>query len=203
MQRAVDAFNDAIYSYGGMEGLVDDYNMIRDNADLMAADYEKIYELSKLTRDINKVLDDTNIVAGKKKINGLLKEINELQADGVELSKYDLEYLRAKYELRLAEIELENTQNSKDTVRLSKDSEGNWSYVYTQNADAIEEAEQKYEDALYEMQTLSQEYLEEMSAMMLDTSQAMMEEISALRIQDFTSYEAYQTEIKRIQDKYA
>jgi hypothetical protein len=31
----------------------------------------------------------------------------------------------------------------------------------------------------------------------------MMEEISALRIQDFTSYEAYQTEVKRIQDKYA
>ena len=203
MQRAVDAFNDAIYAYGGLEGLSTDYDMIRENADLMAADYEKIYELSKLTRDINKVLDDTNIVAGKKKMNALLKEINELQADGVELSKYDLEYLRAKYELRLAEIELENTQNSKDTVRLSKDSEGNWSYVYTQNADAVEEAEQKYEDALYEMQNLSQEYLEEMSGMMLETSQAMMEEISALRIQDFTNYEAYQTEVKRIQDKYA
>lgn len=203
MQRAVDAFNDAIYAYGGLESLSNDYDMIRENADLMAADYEKIYELSKLTRDINKVLDDTNIVAGKKKMNGLLKEINELQADGVELSKYDLEYLRAKYELRLAEIELENTQNSKDTVRLSKDSEGNWSYIYTQNADAVEEAEQKYEDALYEMQKLSQEYLEEMSGMMLETSQAMMEEISALRIQDFTSYEAYQTEVKRIQDKYA
>ena len=53
------------------------------------------------------------------------------------------------------------------------------------------------------MQTLSQEYLEEMSGMMIETSQAMMEEISALRIQDFTSYEAYQTEVKRIQDKYA
>ena len=203
MQRAIDAFNESLYSYGGMGGLVNDYEMIRENADLMAADYEKIYELSKLTRDINKVLDDTNIVAGKKKMNSLLKEINELQADGVELSKYDLEYLRAKYELRLAEIELENTQNAKDTVRLSKDSEGNWSYVYTQNADAVEEAEQKYEDALYKMQSLSQEYLEEMSSMMLNTSQAMMEEISALRIQDFTSYEAYQTEIKRIQDKYA
>jgi hypothetical protein len=50
---------------------------------------------------------------------------------------------------------------------------------------------------------LSQEYLEEMSGMMIETSQAMMEEISALRIQDFTSYEAYQTEVKRIQDKYA
>jgi hypothetical protein len=47
------------------------------------------------------------------------------------MSQYDLEYLQAKYELRLAEIELENAQNNKDTVRLSKDSEGNWSYVYT------------------------------------------------------------------------
>ena len=202
MQRAVDAFNESIYQHGGIEGLSNDYAMIRENADLMAADYEKIYELSKLTRDINKVLDDTNIVAGKKKMNSLLKEINELQADGVELSKYDLEYLRAKYELRLAEIELENTQNAKDTVRLSKDSEGNWSYVYTQNVDAVEEAEQKYEDALYEMQNLSQEYLEEMSSSIIDTSMAMMEEISALRIQDFTSYEAYQAEVKRIQDKY-
>ena len=177
--------------------------MIRENADLMAADYEKIYQLSKLTRDINKVLDDTNIIAGKQKMNNLLKEINKLQAEGVELSKYDVEYLQAKYELRLAEIELENAQNAKDTVRLSRDSEGNWAYIYTQNEESVAEAEQKYEDALYEMQVLSQEYLEEMSGMMLETSQAMMEEISALRIQDFTSYEAYQAEIKHIQDKYA
>ena len=203
IERAVEAFNDAIYAYDGLEGLSNDYSLIRENADLMAADYEKIYELSKITRNINKTLDDTNIIAGKQKLISLQKEINNLQNSGVELSKYDLEYLQAKYELRLAEIELENAQNAKDTVRLSRDSEGNWSYIYTQNADAVEEAGQKYEDALYEMQKLSQEYLEEMSSSMLDTSSAMMEEISGLRIQDFNSYEEYQAEIKRIQDKYA
>lgn len=203
MERAIEAFNDAIYAYGGLEGLSNDYSLIRENADLMAADYEKIYELSKITRNINKTLDDTNIIAGKQKLISLQKEINNLQNSGVELSKYDLEYLQAKYELRLAEIELENAQNAKDTVRLSRDSEGNWSYIYTQNADAVEEAGQKYEDALYEIQKLSQEYLEEMSSSMLDTSSAMMEEISGLRIQDFNSYEEYQAEIKRIQDKYA
>jgi hypothetical protein len=47
------------------------------------------------------------------------------------MSEYDLEHLRAKYELRLAEIELENARTAKDTVRLSRDSEGNWSYIYT------------------------------------------------------------------------
>jgi hypothetical protein len=64
-----------------------------------------------------------------------------LQASGVQLSQYDLEYLQAKYELRLAEIELENAQNNKDTVRLSKDSEGNWSYIYTSSVDKVDEAQ--------------------------------------------------------------
>lgn len=203
MQRAVDAFNDAIYAHNGLEGLSNDYSLIRENAELMAEDYEKIYNLSKLNRDITKTLDDTKIIAGKSRLINLQKEINELQKSNVELSQYDLEYLQAKYDLRLAEIELENAQNAKSQVRLSKDSEGNWSYVYTQSTDAVEEAEQKYEDALYAMQELSQEYLEEMSSKMVDTSSAMMDEISALRIQDFNSYEDYQAEIKAIQDKYA
>jgi hypothetical protein len=35
----------------------------------MAEDYDKIYNLSKLTRNINKTLDDTNIIAGKQRLN--------------------------------------------------------------------------------------------------------------------------------------
>jgi hypothetical protein len=56
------------------------------------------------------------------------------------MSEYDLEYLQAEYDLRLAEIALEEAQRAKDVVRLSRDNEGNWSYVYTQNTDAVDEA---------------------------------------------------------------
>lgn len=203
MTRAVEAFNDAIYEHGGLSGLSEDYSFMREQSELMAEDYDKIYQLSKLNRNINKTLSDTNIIAGKQKMKSLQQEINELQASGVELSKYDLDYLQAKYELRLAEIELENAKNAKDTVRLSKDSEGNWSYIYTSSTDKVDEAQQKYEDALYAMQNLSYEYMEEMSNGMMQTSLAMMEKIQSLRIQDFDSYEAYAAEVKRIQDQYA
>jgi hypothetical protein len=67
------------------------------------------------------------------------------------MSQYDLEYLQKTYDLRLAEIELEEAQRAKNTVRLSKDNEGNWSYIYTQNTDVVDAAQQKYEDALYAM----------------------------------------------------
>lgn len=202
LEDAVKNFNDALYTSGGLEGLSNDYSLMREHADLMAADYDKIYNLSKLTRNINKSLDDTKIIAGKQKLNSLLEEINALQATGVELSKYDLEYLEAKYNLYLAQIELENARNAKDTVTLSRDSEGNWAYVYTSNEEKIAEAEQKYEDALYEMQNKNHEYMEEMSSNMIAMTQQMQEEMAELNPADFANPEEYQQALQEIQDKY-
>ena len=202
MEDAVEAFGKSLYASGGLEGLSNDYSLMREQADLMAEDYDKIYNLSKLTRNINKTLDDTNIIAGKQRLNKLLQEVNSLQADNVELSKFDLEYLQAKYELYLAEVELRNAQANKDTVTLTKDSEGNYSYVYTVNEDKVDEAQQKYEDALYEMQNMNHEYIEEMSAGVIETMQAMNDEIASLEISDFANLEEYNARVQEIREKY-
>jgi hypothetical protein len=47
----------------------------------------------------------------------------------------------------LAEIALEEAQQAKSTVRLTRDSEGNFGYVYTADANAVADAEQKLADA--------------------------------------------------------
>jgi hypothetical protein len=64
VQRAVDAFNKAIYD-GGLEGLSEDFEWEQEKDDMYLDDYQKIYELSKMTRDINKTMDDTKSIAGK------------------------------------------------------------------------------------------------------------------------------------------
>lgn len=202
VDRAVQDFNDAIYSLGGVEGLLDAFQNAQETSDLMLEDYQQIYELSKLSRDINNSIDDTDNIAGKQKLKKLLGEINKLQEEGVEMSQYDLEYLQAEYQLRLAEIELEEAQNAKNTVRLQKDNEGNWSYVYTQNTDAVDEAQQKYEDALYSMQDLSSNYIDEMSEQLINTSQEMAEALAALRVEDFASIDEYYAEVERVQAEY-
>ena len=202
VERLIENFNDSIYKLGGLEGLSEDFSRKKETQDLYVSDYQKIYELSKLTRDINNKIDDTDNIAGKQKLKKLLEQINELQKDGVEMSQYDLEYLQAEYDLRLAELELEEARNAKNTVRLQKDNEGNWSYIYTQNTDAVDQAQQKYEDALYAMQDLSSQYIDEMSEKLISTSQEMQEAIAAVRIQDFESQEAYYKEIDRIYRLY-
>jgi hypothetical protein len=47
---AMDNFNESIYSYNGLDGLIADYERINEQQDLMVADYEKIYNLNKLNR---------------------------------------------------------------------------------------------------------------------------------------------------------
>ena len=200
VETAVEKFNDAIYELGGLEGLSADFEKQQELADMYLEDYQKIYELSKLNRNITKSMDDMESISGKRKLRDLQKEINDLQASGVELSEYDLEYLQKKYDLRMAEIALEEAQNAKDTVRLQKDNEGNYSYVYTANTDAVDEAQQKYEDALYSMQDLSSNYIDEMSSMIIDASQQMSEELATIRRQDYETEEEYQEALRRVED---
>lgn len=202
VNRVVKDFNNAVYQVGGLEGLANDFSQQKDDSDMMLDDYQKIYELSKLSRDINKTIDDTDVISGKQKLKKLLEQVNDLQADGVEMSQYDLEYLQKTYDLRLAELELEEAQRAKNTVRLQKDNEGNWSYIYTQSSDAIDSAQQKYEDALYAMQDLSSNYIDEMSEKLIDTSQEMADALAALRVEDFASLDDYYKEVERVQNLY-
>ena len=77
------------------------------------------------------------------------------------MTQYEVDYLNKKYELRLAEIALEDAQNAKDQVRLSRNADGGWGYVYTANQQNIDQAQQNYEDKLKEIQDLNYQILQE------------------------------------------
>jgi hypothetical protein len=57
------------------------------------------------------------------------------------MSKYDIEYLQKKYALTEAQIALEESRNAKSQVRLSRDSEGNYGYVYTADDSNVDKAQ--------------------------------------------------------------
>ena len=122
-------------------------------------DYQKIYEFAKLTRDIENSIDDADTIRSKERLREITQEIADIEAEGREVSQYEVDALRAKYELRLAEIALEDAQNAKSTVRMNRDNEGNWSYIYTADDDNVDKARQNYEDKLYEYQKLNSEFI--------------------------------------------
>jgi hypothetical protein len=100
----------------------------------------QIYETTKMMRTAQKALDETSNTVAKNKLKSFLQETEQLQNQG-KLSKYELDMQQAKYDLLLAEIALEEAQNAKSTVRLQRDAEGNFGYIYTADSNKVIEAQ--------------------------------------------------------------
>ena len=169
--------------------------------DFYVQDYQRIHDLSKLNRDIEQSMLDTDNLKSKARLRDLQKEINKLQESGAELSEYDLDILDKKYKLELARQALEDAKNAKSVVRLNRDNNGNWGYVYTSNEDKVAEAEQNYEDAIREMEEANENYITNLEAQALQVRQEAQQAIQNLRVEDFNgNIEAMEEEAQRIRD---
>lgn len=199
-QSMLDAFAGSI---GSWSGLKDSLEYAKTAADRFVPQYKEIYELSKLNRDIMKSIDNTSNIKNKQALRDLQKEINELEQHSGEISQYDLDNARRRYELELARLALEEARDAKSTVRLSKDSEGNWSYVYTANQDEVEKAEQNYEDKLYAMQQANSEYINSLSDQILALEEQYAEKLAEIRLDNTMSEEERNAAIERLNAYFA
>lgn len=169
IENIIKKFDESISGlFGSLDYLQSAFDRANQIGDEYLKDFEKLYELNKLNRDIQKEIDDSNNIRDKQALKKLQKEINDLQAQGVQLSQYDIDALRKKFELEQARQALEDARNNKSEVRLQRDANGNWGYVYTAAEDNVAAAEQEYENKLYEYQKLNDDYINELQSRVLE-----------------------------------
>lgn len=197
MDNIVKEFEDGISPiYGSIEALQDAITRANELNDQYLSDTDKTYELNKLRRQIEGSIDDTDIIPHKQALNKLQDELNKKLKDGSKISEYDLKILQSKYELELARQKLEDAQNSNETVRLTRDNNGNWGYVYSANEDKIAEAEQEYEDKLNAYQKANEEYLKTLENNIIQLQSDYQEKLTAIKL-SFTQGEISQAEYEK------
>lgn len=175
---------DALYE--GLEWAIDKYGDLTDLSELYLSDTRKIYELNKLNRSIQADINKIDNVAAKTKLRDLMKDINGYYADNVKMSEYELKNLQAQYELRLAEIALEDARNAKSEVRLTRDNEGRWGYMYTANTEEVDKAEQELEDKRYELQQLQEDTLKDAGEKILALQNDYIDAMTELQSSDLS-----------------
>ena len=85
---------------------------------------------------------------------------------------------------------------------MMQDSEGNWSYVYTSDQEEISNAQQQYEDALFNMQVANEDYIQDLQEKALDAQKAMTEAIKSIDKTQFATEDAYKERIDQIREYY-
>lgn len=161
--------------------------------------YERTYELNKLNRQINQQLSNTKYT---KELLELQEELSEYAESDEKMSKNQLTQKQKYYDLLVAEIALREAENNKSVVRLRRDSEGNYGYVYTADQDAIADAQQKYEDALYAYQDFIHNFETEMSQMWIELDTQREEQIRAAAEQYGEGTEEFIEAQKRINEQF-
>lgn len=151
-------------------GLADQYAYFQEKQDRYVSTAKELFEVSKLNRDIENSLADATTDASKEALKALQEKINK-QSELNELTEYDIQMNQLEYQLLLARIQLEEASSSKDTVRLTRDENGNYAYQYTADQDKVNQAMQQYEDVLQQINELSVERTGEIEQQMIDAMQ--------------------------------
>ena len=203
IQRIIDAYSDAAAGLmGSMSELQEAFDRGTDLSDQYLDDYEKIYQFSKLNRDIQESIDSTDSVKAKKELLALQSKINAYEESGVEISEYQMDYLRKEYELKKAQIDLEESQNAKSQVKMQRDNEGNYSYVYTANDDDVAKAEQNYEDKLHEMQVANADYIKELQGNMVQMEQDYQDKVQEIMTDTSLTAEERMVKLNEVNEYY-
>ena len=203
LTNIVEEFETAMSgAYKTLDNLQDAFDKQKKLNELYVDDYQKIHDLSKLGRDIQKSLDATDNVKAMEYLRELQEEVNDGLREGNKLTEYNIEFLEKKYQLRLAEIALEEAQNAKSQVRMTRTSEGDWSYTYYADEEATANAQQNYEDKLYELEKLNQDYVKSVQDLIMDNMAQYRDEIANLNVSDEERVQMLQAYYEQLQQQY-
>ena len=150
----------------------------------------KIYNLSKLERQINKDIqgyqyDPETQAILKKFMNDELKYLNAKE----KLTQTDLDLATKQYNVVKARIDLERAYNSEQyQMMLQRNTDGTFGYMYVQNTDAVEDAKQAYEDAVNELYQFASEKNDELQQESIDIRSDALDEYDKIveRLKDGT-----------------
>lgn len=203
LQQIADAFNNEIEIIfkdleervagvgNSMQDLADAYSYYQEQQERYVTSARELYEVNKLNRQIEKTMSETSSKVYKNLLAALQERINK-QSELNELTEYDIEMNQLQYELLLRKIALEEAQNAKSTVRLTRDSNGNYVYQYTADQDELSKKQQEYEDVLQKINDLSVERVRDLESRLLEIYQTTLSKIKEIaQDQTLTEQEKY------------
>ena len=186
---------------GGFEELTRIMDLTSTGQDEYLTKTNQIYEMNKLLRNLRTDMDKTENKSAKQRLNNFAKELEQLKQKD-ELSQLELDIAEARYKQLQAQIALEEAQNAKQTIRLSRDNEGNYGYVYTANEDAVNDAQQALDDASNELYNIYLTGNNDYNEKIIGYAQEMLQNIQEINENQDLSQAEKDDRIEKIREQY-
>lgn len=146
-QNQLDEVNDtldkALSSGLGLDVMEEQWNVINDRAQRYLDNVQRAVQMDGLERAFDDALNATNLTAdAQAALNKLKDEEFKTLQNKTRLSQFDIDEAKARLEIAKQQYALDEAQQNKSNLRLRRDSQGNYTYQYTENDSEVDKAEE-------------------------------------------------------------
>lgn len=163
---------------------------------------ERIYQLESLESKWKAAITNTSSLKAQQQLAAIMdKQVASLESKN-SLSEKDIELAEKELAVYQAQIALEEAQNNKNSMKLTRDEAGNWSYQYVADEDDIADKQQSYLDKINEWRTASINAAEEIAEKTMDAYEAFSERMTEIMNDVTLSEEERDAKIAELNETY-
>ena len=178
--------------YANME-----WELMQKNANEYLDTINSAFAIQDTQRKYQQAIDNTQNVKDQQKLKELMDEQVGALRDKERISEYDVQRAEKLLQIEQARIALEDARAAKTTMRLKRDSQGNYTYEYKADDDAIGDAagqlataqqdlynfdKEAYQANLKDMLAAWQDFQNQYKKILLDTSLSEEDRIAQLAL---------------------
>ena len=161
VSKQLDAWTKDTPLGADLDWLSDQWELINRNEDQYLDKTNSAYNIQKLQAKYLDLLDQSDNLLTQQKITDQMNQQLSLLRSKDKLSQYDVDYANAQLEILQKTIALQDAQNNKSQMKLRRDTQGNYSYVYTANEGDVKSAKSDLLDAQNNAYNLSKDNIKQ------------------------------------------
>ena len=140
----VDTMDKTISNKLGTDYINKSWNLMKQNERDYLDTINSAFAIEQVRNNYDKAINDTTALKNQKALKQLMNQQLKILKEKEKISQYDVDRANKLLQLEKARIALEQARDNKITMRLKRDSQGNYSYEYVADENEINKAEQEY-----------------------------------------------------------
>ena len=197
IDKIFDELDKKISNGKGTDYLSEEWDLMNKNADEYLDTINAAFAIQELQGKFQDALNKPNSLKNQQALKDVMNQQLEILNNKQKITQYDVDRAQKMLQIEQARIALEDIRASKTTLRLKRDSQGNYSYQYVADQNGIYDAEQnlaaaqndlynfdkqRYQSNLQEMLAAWKDFQSKYKDIVADTSLTEEERIRQLSL---------------------
>ena len=165
---------------------------------------ERLYQLQSMASKYDTAINNKGYsLKAQKQLNDLKAKELEYLKKKEKLSKDDIEMAEKRYQIAIAQADLENAQNNKNSMKVTRNAQGNWTYQYVADDEDVEEKQQALSDAYNDLYVTAREAYQSAIQLAMEAQQEYLEKFKEINEDTSLTAEQRQQKLAELEKEYS